>query len=176
MPRNENLYFKEFKLPRRKNHFWHLIYESPKGKLYYIHTSGNVGVVYKNGQERLLKGYLRKNKDLVVKIGNKPVKIKNLVAKEIFENYTEGIDCIKLLDGNPRNCDCYNMKIFTKQELGMRTGSLHNKGKKIMIDGVTYPSIRKAAKANFVSYQTLLDKVSRKRKKSVLDDREIIME
>ena len=168
-----NIYFDQFKLPHRKNHFWHLIHTSKTGKLYYIHTSGVVGVVHKNGKETLLKGCLHHNKDLVVKIDSKTVKVKNLVAKEIFSNYIEGEHSVVLLDGNPRNCDCYNMAIFTKKQLGELTGFNAGKNQKIKIDGVVYQSIRQAAKANFVSYQTVIDYLSGKYKKSILADKKI---
>ena len=170
------IHFEKFNLPHRNNHFWHLIHTSESGKLYYIHTSGVVGVVYKNGKEKLLKGFLHHGKDLAVKIDGKCVKVKNLVAREVFEKYRWGIDSIVLRDGNPRNCDCYNMSIYTSQELGERTGHLHGKGVSISIDNKWYPSIRQAAKANNVSYQTILDKLSGRSKNSVLNNKKIILE
>lgn len=170
------LYFSQFKLPKRANHFWHLIHESQNGRLYYIHTSGVVGVVYKNGKEKLLKGTLHHNKDLIVKIGYKQFKMKNLVAREIFEDYIEGEHSVVLIDGNPRNCDCYNMRIYTKQELGELTGILAKRKQQTTVNGVVYPSVRQAAKDLYVSYQTVLDYVNKKSKKSILENQKIKIE
>lgn len=150
-----------------------MIKETKTGKLYYIHTSGVVGVVYKNGKEVLLRGALFHNKDLVIKIEGKQMKVKNLVAREVFNGYVEGVHSVVLKDGNPRNCDCYNMRIYTKQELGRATGSKSKKSQPVIIDGVKYSSVRAAAKELFVSYQTILDYLSNKYKKSVLGGKHI---
>lgn len=161
------IYFKQFKLPKGDYYFWHLITETPSGKKYFIHTSGVVGVIYKNGKERLLKGYIKKG-CLVVKINNKVVKVKNLVAKEMFSVYIEGKHSVINKDGNPRNCDCFNLKILDSKTLGRKTGGLANLSKAVSVDGVIYKSVRSASKALFCSYQTLLDYLSGKYKSSVL--------
>lgn len=162
-----SLYFKDIKLPHRANHYFHLIHESKLGKLYYIHTSGVVCVRYKNGKERKLEGFV-KDDDLYVKIENKAVKVKSLVAREMCPKYNSQQYSVVLKDGNPKNCDWYNIEIFTKQELGKKTGILAGKNKKVSINGKVYESVRVAAKELFVSYQTLLDYLSGKVNKSVI--------
>lgn len=164
--------FQDFKLPHKSNHFWHLFHTTEKGISYYIHTSGVVGVKYKSGKEKLLKGFIAKN-HLYVKIEGKAVKVKNLVAREIFKEYRWGIDSVVLRDGNPRNCDCYNMEMHTPQELGSITGGLSNRSMPVIVEGKEYSSIRQAAKDQFVSRQTISDKISGKYKSSILDGKKV---
>lgn len=159
--------FTKIKVPNRPEHFWHRIATSLSGKEYYVHTSGIVAVRYKNGKERLLSTYVKHNKDLVVKIINKEYKVKNLVAAEVFSKYRKGVNVI-FKDGNFRNCDCYNLQIISKKLLGQRTGILAGRNTKIKINNEVYPSIRAAAKALYVSYQTLIDYLNTGRS-SVID-------
>lgn len=147
------LYFRQFKFPQRANHFFHLIHTSANGQLYYIHTSGVVVVKYKSGIEKIMKGTLRKG-NLCVNIDGKTYKIKKLVAREVFNNYSPDC-CIVHKDNNPRNCDCYNLKIVTKNYIGQNTGGKTSKAKKVIINGKIYNSIAQAAKSLFVDPQTL---------------------
>lgn len=165
------VYFKKFKVKNRNWHWWRLITETKNGALYYLHTSGKVFVRYKNGVEKELKGYIKRN-DLYLKINGKEQKMKNLVASEVFINYKKGMNVI-LNDGDPRNCDVYNLSVYTKQQLGKLTGGKNSRKISIVINGVVYPSIRKAAKANFVSYQTLSDFLNKRYKTSVISHLDI---
>ena len=150
----EEKYFSQFKLPKRNWHWWHLIKETNSGKLYYIHTSGHVAVRYKNGKEKLLTSYFHK-KYAMVKIQDKAYKLKNLVAMEVFPQYRKGMNVINI-DGNPLNCDFYNLKLISKSELGKLTGGL-SRSQEIQIGKASFPSVRQASKSLFVSHQTLLD-------------------
>lgn len=150
------LYFRQFKFPHRPEHFLHLIHETKDGKLYYIHTSGVLAVKYKNGKERLIKGTLNNRGHMVVKIEGKTYKLKNLVAAETINGYKPGMPIV-MKDGNPRNCDCYNLKMLTPKQLGVKTGGTTKKSIKVSINGKIYNSIRQAAKSIYVSPQTLSD-------------------
>ena len=116
----------------------------------------------------LFKVKIIKDDDLYVKIENEAVKVKSLVAREMCPKYNSQQYSVVLKDGNPKNCDWYNIEIFTKQELGKKTGILAGKNKKVSINGKVYESVRAAAKELFVSYQTLLDYLSGKVNKSVI--------
>lgn len=161
------IYFRQFKLPHRSEHFFHLIHETKEGKLYFIHTSGVLAVKYKNGKERLIKGTLNNRGHLVVKIEGKTYKIKNLVAAETINGYKAGMSVI-MKDGNPTNCDCYNLKVLTPKQLGTATGGLTNKSQKVMINGKIYNSIRQAALSIYVSPQSLSEYL-RTGKSSIID-------
>ncbi|MBR2385690.1 hypothetical protein IKA92_07385 [bacterium] len=158
--------FTQIKVPKRPEHFWHRIAISPSGREYYVHTSGIVAVKYKNGKEKVLSAFERDG-DLFVKIINKDYKVKHLVAAEVFSKYRKGTNVI-FKDGNFRNCDCYNLQIISKKLLGQRTGILAGRNTKIRINNEVYPSIRAAAKALYVSYQTLIDYLNTGRS-SVID-------
>lgn len=165
-------HFSEFHLPQRKHHFFCLIKEMPTGKRYYLHTSGVVLVKYKNGKERRLTGYISKG-NLYVKIGTTATKVKNLVAKECFQKYKPGSHSVTIKDGDPSNCDCYNLQIYTPRQLGKKTGILAKRNFPVLVNDVQYESVRSAAKALFVSYQTLNDYLSGKSKNSVLKTQKI---
>lgn len=160
------VYFKDFTVPRRDWHWWRLICETKRGSLYYLHTSGRVFVRYKNGKERELKPYLHKGK-AAVKIEGKIYYIKHLVAAEVFSNYKKGMPVI-VNDGNQFNCDAYNISIYTKRELGKLTGG-NSRNIKVIINGITYKSIRQASKVYFVSHQTISNKLKNKYKNTVID-------
>lgn len=87
---------------------------------------------------------------------NKAYKLKHLVAEKVFKNYHKGVSIV-LKDKDPYNCDCYNLKLYSKDVLGKLTGSLAKRSHPIKINDDLFPSVRSAAKSLFVSYQTLLD-------------------
>ena len=161
-----DLYFSQFKMPRRGYHWFHLIAET-KTKLYYVHTSGKVLVRYANGKEKILTAYIKHNKYYVVKLLNKEVLVKHLVAKEIFPYFNSAIHSVVNVDGDITNCDCYNLRVYTKEELGQMTGGKTNRCRKVAVGNKVYSSVRAAAKELYVSYQTMLDYLNGKNSKVI---------
>jgi hypothetical protein len=140
--------------------------------LYYACTDGYILRVLKSTYaEEKVKPYYRRGK-AYGKVNQKDTPIKHLIAKAFIKKYKKG-DIVENIDGNPMNCRLDNLRIITKQEFGKKTGG---KGNNIPIvitfpDGQEreYPSIRSAAKDLFVSYQTVIDILNAKYKKTVLD-------
>jgi len=94
--------------------------------------------------------------------------LKNLVAKHFVKGYRVG-DFVECIDGNPFNCKVANLRIYTHSEHGKRTG-WQSRSQAVVVGDVEYRSVREAAKALHVSYQTLLDYMGGKVKHSVIRD------
>lgn len=168
--------FSQIKVPRGLEYYWSKILTNENGKTWYIHTSGAVAIKYKNGKERQLHPFLRREK-LYVKVNNKDTLVKCLVAAAVSNQYAKGIPVIHK-DRNPANCDYRNLILISKKTLGQRTGHLST-SKKVL---VTYPdgrrkiyrSVRECAKALYCSYQTVLDYFSGRSRNSILSDYVIV--
>ena len=139
------------------------------GKLfdYYI---GDKGTVFKRSiklkRESPVGVYVRRG-HAECKIGGKEYRLKNLVAKHHIRGYRKG-DYVECKDGNPLNFSAYNLRIYTQSEHGKRTGHLSGRAKPVTVNGKQHKSIRQAAKAHYVSYQTLSDYIGGKVKYSVM--------
>ncbi len=155
---------------------------------YYISNLGRVKKKYKN-YERILKPYLKTNKrkylyikiflDNNTKIQNNKRKYKQkmihqLVA-EFFLPVKPGIDYVLFhKNGVLTDNRDFNLTWITKKELGRITGGKTKRVKGILkIDPKTnkiinyYKTSREAGKANYCSYQTILDSCNRKNKKRI---------
>lgn len=106
------IYFKNFKLPRGGCYWWHLVLTA-HGHAYYVHTSGKVAVRYSTGVVRMLKERMVKGLKCV-KIFNRNVSVKNLVAREKLVRFNSKIHIAVCKDGNENNCDIKNIEIFLK--------------------------------------------------------------
>jgi len=139
------------------------------GKLYDYYI-GDKGTAFKRShkmkRESPIKIYLHRG-HAEIKVNNKEYRVKNLVAARFIRTYKRG-DYVECIDENPKNVSVENLRIYTQAEHGKRTGHLSNRAKEITINGETYKSIRQAAKANYISYQTLLDYMSGTVKNSVI--------
>ena len=140
----------------------------------YAYKLREDGVVIKTSKKRFMqsrvKPYLKRG-HATVKIAGKEVTLKNLVAKHFVNGYREGA-CVETLDGNPYNCATGNLRLRTRSEHGKRSG-FKSRAQKVVANGIEYRSIRQAAKGLHVSYQTLLDYMAGKTKRSVLRGTEI---
>ena len=140
--------------------------------LYFACTDGFILRVLKSTyQEERVKVYKRRGK-AYGKVNQKDIPIKHLIAKAFIKGYKKG-NIVECIDGNPMNCRLDNLRIITKQEFGKKTGG---KGNNIPIvvtfpddSEQEFPSIRSAARALFVSYQTVIDILNGKYKNTVLD-------
>lgn len=170
-----SFYFKDVKVPRAGEYFWKLIEKTETGKEYYLHTSGIVAVHYKNGKERVLTPCMSSTqKKAMIKIGTKSRILKHLVAQAVYPAYKKGTPVL-CRDRNEMNCDYKNLIITSKSHLGKLTGHLSGKGKPVRVyindKWQVCRSARAAAKVLNCSYQTVLDALKGRVKKSCLEGR-----
>lgn len=130
----------------------------------------------KSYKEHKLSGYVkqgRKNAPYVIKLGNKEKCIKHLVAQAFIPEYKGAKSNILHKDGNKKNCRVDNLIVVPKSQVAKITGPQSRSQKIIVTDHkgteIVYSSIRKAANSLNCSYQTLLDYINGRYKKSVLD-------
>lgn len=153
-----------------------LVAESDKKKYYASNKGYILSVNKKTYSEKKLKNYLkskRKNPPYVVKIDGKEYLVKHLIAKAFLRNYKGNGSCILHKDGNKKNCSADNLIIVPKKQINKITGAMSKSHAVTVCDlhgtEQNYSSIRKAAAALHVSYQTLLDYMKGKYSCSVLD-------
>ena len=61
------------------------------------------------------------------------------------------------------NCAASNLRLYASSEHGRRTGGMNRRAIGVVVNGTEYTSIRRAALALHVSFQTLLDHMAGKR-------------
>ncbi|WP_034467537.1 NUMOD4 domain-containing protein [Butyrivibrio proteoclasticus] len=148
---------------------------------------GQVRRIYKNAKPKLLTAYEKKNRKgsryLVVKLtndsGSKEIKLATTIYLTFRGNVPDG-GCITHKDGDFANNECNNLIILTKEELGRRTGymSKHKPVLKCTPDLVPidcYRSAREAARCNYMSYQTVIDRCNGKCKSLCAPDGYVYM-
>lgn len=145
---------------------------------YCVYGNGTVTRTWrKSWIEEIVTPYLSKGK-LTVKCGGKEFIVKHLVAQAFLPDYQKGLSVV-CVDGNEKNCDMENLCVINKTALGRITGGKTRKAKKIYVRNIetnehfTADSVRAAAKKMSCSYQTLLDYIAGKVKKSVLSNYEV---
>lgn len=152
-----------------------LVHETKRHK-YYVSNYGYVlSVTSKSYKERKLTGYVKqggKNAPYVIKLGDKEKCIKHLVAQAFIHEYKGADSNVFHKDGNKLNCRADNLIVVPKSQVAKITGPKSRSQAVIVIDSkgleTTFSSIRKAANNLNCSYQTLLDYMNGKSKKSVL--------
>ena len=139
-----------------------------EGKMFYygIFENGKIIKTLKSTYAETSVSVYLKRGHATVKIANKEHTVKNLVAKAFIPNYKPG-DYVEVINGDPFDCHINNIRIYSKSEHGKRTGH-KSSSLPVIVNGLHYRSIRTAAKSLHVSYQTLLDYMAGKHKKSVL--------
>lgn len=137
--------------------------------IYWASEQGYITRTFRKSlKEHYVKPYIKDGK-ATVKINGKEIVLKNLIARLFNKEYKEG-DSVICIDGDLWNCTAVNLKVYKKRELGKRTGWM-SKSKAVLVgEGLEFRSVRAAAKHLFCSYQTLLDYLNGKVKKSVLAD------
>lgn len=133
--------------------------------------TGEIRKIYKH-KTKVLTPYLPKRKlnlGYYVHVNYKMLKVSHLVYKTFYGDIKDGM-CIMHKDGCLWNNHKDNLLAVTKKELGKITGKksksirvkkIDSKGKTIE----TYYSAREAARNNYVSYQTVLDRCNYKVKR-----------
>lgn len=135
----------------------------------YTYSVREDGAVIKCSRKRAIETFAKpflKKGCAVVKINHREYSLKQLVAQHFMKDYRKG-DCIETIDGDPFNCCIENLRAYTKRESGKRTGH-RSRSHGVIVDGVDYRSVREAARALHVSYQTVLDYLGGSVKRSVL--------
>jgi len=143
------------------------------GKM-HIYSVCEDNTVIKTSCKRFAESRVRphlKRGQAVVKINGSEYTLKNLVARHFVPGYKPG-DYVEVKNGNPFDCRARNLRLYTKSEHGRRTG-YRSSSQKIIVKGAEYRSIREAAKALHVSYQTILDYLGGNVKHSVLNGMDI---
>lgn len=138
-------------------------------------------------QPRMLTAYEKKNRKgsryLVVKLTKdgkgKEVKLSKLVYETFKGPVPDGCS-ITHKDESFSNNEANNLIILTKEELGRRTGyrAKHKPVLKCTADLIpieVYRSAREAAKANYMSYQTVIDRCNGKVKSLLAPDGHVYM-
>lgn len=148
---------------------------------YQIDKEGNVRRVYASGSTRAMSPYHRKmsgSQRLVVKLtrGGKPKAevLMQLVALTFLGPPPEG--CVPY-HRNGCQSDNYlnNIAYISRRELGRQTGASSRRRPvaKLDADGEiveVYSSAREAAKRNYMSYQTVMDRCNGKTKSGLAPD------
>ena len=139
-----------------------------EGKRFYYSIRED-GVVIKTSKVRYIESqatpYSKRGK-ATVKVNQCEYTLKNLVALHFIKGYKTGTP-VEVIDGNPFNCSVENLRVYTYQEHGRRTGHL-SRSRKVTANGVEYRSVRACARALHASYQTVLDYMSGSVNHSVL--------
>lgn len=156
-------------------HFTQLIGETSR-KLYYVTTKGEAF-----SKDKLTKQITKLNPNVkrgklrlcIHSIGN-PY-LKHAVWFAVTGHWPTRNENVIPIDGNELNCNIQNLKLIEKREVARITGPMSRSQAVVVQDKgrkpKEYSSIRKAAKALYVSYQTLLDYLTGKYKSSVLNKR-----
>jgi len=147
-----------------------------EGKI-YIYYVGSNGTAFKRshklGRESAVKVSM-KNGHAQVRINRKEYRLKNLVAEHFIRGWVSGT-FVECKDGNPHNCDYRNLRLYTRREHGIRTAP-RGRSKPVIVEGVRYESVLEASRALYVSAQTIWDYLNRKRKRSLLEGKNIKLE
>lgn len=143
-----------------------------------IFKAGSNGIIIrawiKTMREDCVKPFM-KNNIAYVKIAGKTMILKSIIAECFIPGFRKG-DRVICKDGNEFNCALDNLKVITKSEQGRNTGYLSRSiPVQITINGdvIEYRSISEAAKALYISDETLRQFLYGKINKSVLEGKGI---
>lgn len=154
-------------------HYSQLIYENSRF-LFYIHSSGlYYKVSKKTNKHYLIKGFMKEG-FRTFKINGTQARAKNLVASVFMKDWKPNM-IVEVIDGDQDNICVTNLKLSTYRKHGCLTGHRSRSRKVVVIDKdnnkTVYRSGRQAAKALYVSYQTLFDYLNNKvRHRSIIDE------
>jgi len=142
--------------------------------IYYIGSDGSViKISHKLKRQSNVKIFKRRG-HATVKINGMDMRLKNLVAKHHMRGWFPGC-YVECLNGNPDDCHCKNLRIYTRSEHGKRTCP-RGRSLPVIVEGVRYESVLEASRALYVSDQTIWDYLNRKRNRSILEGKSIKLE
>lgn len=150
------------------------------GGRYQASTEGRIRRVYeKSRNTKILQPFKKKGGShsnaealrvgLTARDGRKTVRTVLMLVAQTFYGVPEDMVPVHA-NGMKRDCTARNVRLMTKQELGRKFGADAGRRPvvKIAADGEIvecYTSAREAAKHNYVSYQTVMDRCNGKVKK-----------
>lgn len=146
------------------------------GTEYYVTIDGDVYRRWKTVPDKKIKPYIKNHSrhqrviHLCVNGVQKAVTMAYIMKQTYFRGMPEGM-CLHHLDGSHENYAVWNLKPCTVQELGRLHSRKHNARCVLKRDAATgevleiYPSARRAARENYMSFQTVLDACNNRRKK-----------
>ena len=143
---------------------------------------GKIRRIYQKSEPKIMSAYEKKNRKgsryLVVKLTkdgkSKEVKLSKVIYETFKGPVPEGYSIIHKDDSYTNN-EANNLIVLTKEELGKRTGyrSKHKPVLKCTADLIpveSYRSAREAARENYMSYQTIIDRCNGKVKSLLAPD------
>lgn len=147
---------------------------------YQVSYYGKVRSVYKNGTTRLLtlNPKHQRNNGLIVRLSKdgrrKEYYVHSLVAWAFLGKANNG-EVVYHKNGVLTDNIATNLKYITRQDLGKITGAKGRRRPVAKIDAKGdiidfYSSARKAAQANYLSYQTVIDRCNGKVKSALAPD------
>lgn len=163
----------------RYEHFDQLVEETHR-KLFYVSTRGYAYTIDKfSGKRTDLKPCWHRNYCRVgfsSKIFGRNPSLKKLVWYVAYKEVPDTLNyCIMTRDGNGMNCSIENLYLEKPCSVRHRTGAMAGRNFPVIVqeykkEAVEYSSVREAAKALYVSYQTLSDYLNgiTNKRKSVL--------
>lgn len=135
---------------------------------YQINFYGQVKRVLKNNKFKILSGYVKSsNRRLVVKLNGKERTVLSLMRDTFIGELPRGY-VLYHKNGILTDPELNNIGIITRSELGKLTGTWNDCSfpvVKINSDGEIvdfYKSAREAGRKNYMSYQTIMDRVNGK--------------
>lgn len=150
---------------------------------YQVDMEANVRRVYPSGKTRAMTPFYKKRMSgsnrLVVKLTGDDGKPKEVILLQIMAKTFLGPVPDGCVPYHKNGCqgDNYiqNIAYISREELGKKTGAKSNKQAVVKIDSSgeiveVYPSAREAARKNYMSYQTVIDRCNRKCKSAFAPD------
>ena len=144
---------------------------------YCVYADGRVTRTWKKSMvEELVKVYMNQGKARV-KCGQKEFVLKHVVAAAFLPEYRKGASVV-CVDGDELNCSVDNLCVMSARQLGRLTGH-KSKSHAVTVKDLStgkverYRSVKEAAKSLYCSFQTVLDYMEGKAKKSILSGYEI---
>ena len=157
---------------KQYEHFQVLI-ATTRRKQYYCSTKGDVYTIDRfSGKKFKLHPNIKDGKPRISIHGTKDPYLKHCVWYVATGHWPTLDENVVPIDGNELNCNITNLKIVDKREVAKVTGPM-SQSQVVVVqeykkEPIEYRSVRQAAKALYVSYQTLLDYLKGKYKNSVL--------
>jgi hypothetical protein len=135
---------------------------------YQISYTGEIRRVLKSGRIKMLNPYRRKRRWLFVKLKGKEIAVHKIVADAYLERPSDR-HIVYHRNGIITDNYASNLEYLTREELGLITAKLSNRKTVAKINRECeivdfYTSARDCARANYMSYQTIIDRCNLKTK------------
>lgn len=158
------------KLNQKQIEIWKDI-KGYEGK-YQVSYQGQIRRIYPSGKIRILKPYIKQNARSILVIGltkdrkKKEIPVHSLVGQAFLREPKKN-EVLYHINGLIKDNWASNLEWIDRRKLGQLTGPQSRKKGVVKIDSNGemidfYSSARQAAKANFMSYQTIIDRCNNK--------------